>query len=49
MKGPTGLGVDDILKELTGNKAPTPKNASPSGSLISSGGTNRRTLNISLK
>lgn len=49
MKGPSGLGVDDILKELTGNKAPTPKNASPSGSLISSGGTNRRTLNISLK
>jgi len=49
MRGPTGLGVDDILKELTGNKAPTPKNASPSGSLISSGGTNRRTLNISLK
>lgn len=49
MKGPSGLGVDDILKELTGNKAPSPKNASPSGSLISSGGTNRRTLNISLK
>jgi hypothetical protein len=49
MKGPTGLGVDDILKELTGNKPPTPKNGSPSGSLISSGGTNRRTLNISLK
>jgi hypothetical protein len=49
MKGPSGLGVDDILKELSGNKAPTPKNASPSGSLISSGGTNRRTLNISLK
>lgn len=49
MKGPSGLGVDDILKELTGNKAPSPKNGSPSGSLISSGGTNRRTLNISLK
>ena len=49
MRGPTGLGVDDILKELSGNKPSTPKNGSPSGSLISSGGTNRRTLNISLK
>lgn len=61
MRGPSGAGVDDILNELVskpvGNNAnnaihlPIKQKSSPSGSLISSGGTGtsgRRTINISL-
>ena len=60
MRGPSGAGVDDILNELVSkpvgnvNNAihlPVKQKSSPSGSLISSGGTGasgRRTINISL-
>jgi hypothetical protein len=61
MRGPSGAGVDDILNELVskpvGNNVnnaihlPVKQKSSPSGSLISSGGTGasgRRTINISL-
>jgi len=60
MRGPSGAGVDDILNELVSkpvgnvNSAihlPVKQKSSPSGSLISSGGTGasgRRTINISL-
>ena len=61
MRGPSGTGVDDILNELVskpvGNNVnnaihlPVKQKSSPSGSLISSGGTGtsgRRTINISL-
>jgi hypothetical protein len=61
MRGPSGAGVDDILNELVskpvGNNTnnaihlPVKQKSSPSGSLISSGGTGasgRRTINISL-
>ncbi len=43
MTGPTG--VDDILKELERSaKPPTPKIASPNGSMINKGTNNRRTI-----
>jgi hypothetical protein len=59
MRGPSGAGVDDILNELVSKPVGNVNNAihlpvkqkSPSGSLISSGGTGtsgRRTINISL-
>jgi hypothetical protein len=47
MTGPTG--VDDILKELERSaKPPTPKIASPNGSMISKGTNNRRTINLNI-
>jgi hypothetical protein len=49
MRGPAGLGVDDILKELEMNKkAPSPKNGSPNGSVISKGDNNRRTIRLNI-
>lgn len=51
MKGPTGLGVDAILKEIQiggGAKPPSPAKKSPSGSLVSKGNNQRRTINLNL-
>jgi len=48
MRGPSGLGVDDILKELA-NRPTQPKPASPNGSLISKNANNKRTINLNLK
>lgn len=46
MRGPAG--VDNILKELQATKPPSPNKKSPSGSLISKGPNNKRSINISL-
>jgi len=46
MRGPAG--VDDILRELQSTKPPSPNKKSPSGSLISKGPNNKRSINISL-
>ena len=49
MRGPSGLGVDDILKEIQiGAKQNSPAKRSPSGSLVSKGNNQRRTINLNL-
>ena len=50
MKGPSGLGVDAILKEIQigGAKPTSPAKKSPSGSLVSKGNNQRRTINLNL-
>lgn len=51
MRGPSGLGVDDILKEIQ-TSAPKPTlntgKKSPSGSVLSKGNNQRRTINLNL-
>jgi len=47
MRGPSGLGVDDILKEITLTN-PTTGKKSPSGSVVSKGNNQRRTINLNL-
>jgi hypothetical protein len=51
MRGPSGLGVDDILKEIqmTSVKPPSPAKKSPNGSLVSKGTNQRRVINLNLK
>jgi len=51
MRGPSGLGVDDILKEIqmTSVKPPSPAKTSPNGSLISKGTNQRRVINLNLR
>lgn len=47
MRGPSGLGVDDILKEITLTNT-NPGKKSPSGSVVSKGNNQRRTINLNL-
>jgi hypothetical protein len=47
MRGPSGIGVDDILKEITLTNPITGKK-SPSGSVVSKGNNQRRTINLNL-
>jgi hypothetical protein len=47
MRGPTGIGVDDILKEITLTNPNTGKK-SPSGSVISKGNNQKRTISLNL-
>lgn len=51
MRGPSGLGVDDILKEIqmTSVKPPSPAKKSPNGSLVSKGTNQRRVINLNLR
>jgi len=51
MRGPSGLGVDDILKEIqmTSVKPPSPAKKSPNGSFVSKGTNQRRVINLNLK
>jgi hypothetical protein len=45
MRGPSGIGVDEILKEITLNN---PAKKSPNGSVVSKGNNQRRTINLNL-